>query len=202
MFAREDSRRGRPLARVGSTNLNISSWVGNYELDVAIEDERLAQTMERMYREDLANAVEIVLSPKRKVRPGRELRRVRLQGSRGSSGRAAAGALRLANSIGAAMTDQRLLGPAEPRSWVRRVRLLAIARFCILAQVDCHSPCGPCRLAGGHVPGEGVASETPWPKRFGIKREREEGALASLRPRVYPKNGTMSDNLRALNTMS
>lgn len=25
-------------ARVGSTNLNIASWMGNYELDVAIED--------------------------------------------------------------------------------------------------------------------------------------------------------------------
>ena len=25
-------------ARVGSTNLNLNSWVGNWELDVAIED--------------------------------------------------------------------------------------------------------------------------------------------------------------------
>jgi cardiolipin synthase len=31
----------------------------------------------------------------------------------GSSGRAAAGALRLANSIGAAITNRRVLGPAE-----------------------------------------------------------------------------------------
>jgi len=102
-------------ARVGSTNLNISSWIGNYELDVAIEDEPIAQAMERVYREDLANTVEIVLSPKRRVRPDRESRRVRLRGGRGSSGRAAAGALRLANSISAAITDQRLLGPAEAK---------------------------------------------------------------------------------------
>ena len=27
-------------ARIGSTNLNIASWMGNYELDVAIEDRR------------------------------------------------------------------------------------------------------------------------------------------------------------------
>jgi phosphatidylserine/phosphatidylglycerophosphate/cardiolipin synthase-like enzyme len=26
-------------ARIGSTNLNISSWIGNWELDVVIEDE-------------------------------------------------------------------------------------------------------------------------------------------------------------------
>jgi len=30
------------LARIGSTNLNISSWIGNWEMDVAIEDEELA----------------------------------------------------------------------------------------------------------------------------------------------------------------
>ena len=32
--------------RVGSTNLNIASWMGNYELDVAIEDQAFAQLME------------------------------------------------------------------------------------------------------------------------------------------------------------
>ena len=31
--------------RVGSTNLNIASWLTNYELDVAIEDERLGARM-------------------------------------------------------------------------------------------------------------------------------------------------------------
>ena len=40
-------------ARVGSTNLNVSSWVGNYELDVAVEDEAFAQAMEELYLEDL-----------------------------------------------------------------------------------------------------------------------------------------------------
>ena len=32
-------------ARVGSTNLNIASWMGNYELDVAIEDAAFAARM-------------------------------------------------------------------------------------------------------------------------------------------------------------
>ena len=34
-------------ARVGSTNLNVASWMGNWELDVTIEDERFADEMGR-----------------------------------------------------------------------------------------------------------------------------------------------------------
>jgi cardiolipin synthase A/B len=30
-------------ARVGSTNLNLASWIGNWELDVAVEDDRFGQ---------------------------------------------------------------------------------------------------------------------------------------------------------------
>ena len=30
-------------ARVGSTNLNLASWIGNYELDVVVEDEGFAR---------------------------------------------------------------------------------------------------------------------------------------------------------------
>ena len=40
-------------ARVGSTNLNIASWLTNYELDVAIEDERLVEDMAALYEQDL-----------------------------------------------------------------------------------------------------------------------------------------------------
>lgn len=35
-------------ARVGSTNLNIASWIGNRELDVVIEDEAFAGQVEQM----------------------------------------------------------------------------------------------------------------------------------------------------------
>ncbi|HEX6106321.1 MAG TPA: phospholipase D-like domain-containing protein, partial [Gemmatimonadales bacterium] len=40
--------------RIGSSNLNPSSLVGNYELDVLIEDPALAEAMERQYRLDIA----------------------------------------------------------------------------------------------------------------------------------------------------
>ena len=48
-------------ARIGSTNLNLNSWIGNWELDVAIEDESRSRARSRQhYEEDLANSTEIV----------------------------------------------------------------------------------------------------------------------------------------------
>lgn len=102
-------------ARVGSTNLNISSWLGNCELDAVVEDELFANEMEEMYLQDLTNATEVVLDARRKVRaPGEPShpRRV-MTGGGGSVGRAAAGAVRIGNAVGAAFTGRRVLGPAE-----------------------------------------------------------------------------------------
>jgi cardiolipin synthase len=104
-------------ARVGSSNLNIASWLGNCELDVVIEDEPFAREMEEMYAQDLTNSTEVVLDAKQKVRaPGepRRLRPVATSGS-GSAGRAAAGAVRIGNTIGAAFTNRRTLEPLEGR---------------------------------------------------------------------------------------
>lgn len=134
-------------ARVGSSNLNLASWIGNCELDIAVEDEAFARCMEAQYETDLGNATEIVLKlPKRwrkrnlgaappetnvpldtvdspvpptaatSLPPPRASARVgppypRARG--GSSGRAAAGALRLANSVGAAIANRRVLGRTE-----------------------------------------------------------------------------------------
>jgi phosphatidylserine/phosphatidylglycerophosphate/cardiolipin synthase-like enzyme len=58
-----DSRWGR----IGSTNLNLNSWLGNWELDVAIEDEPVARTLEAHFEEDLERATEIVLTGRRRV---------------------------------------------------------------------------------------------------------------------------------------
>lgn len=52
-------------ARIGSTNLNISSWFANREIDVAIEDERLAEEMQARFQADFELATEIVLGGKR-----------------------------------------------------------------------------------------------------------------------------------------
>jgi cardiolipin synthase len=101
-------------ARVGSSNLNIASWLGNYEVDVAVEDAGFAGLLEAQYERDLSNATEIVLAPRRYMQGEQILnsgaRPPRAAHSGGSSSRAAAGALRIANSVGAALANHRVLG--------------------------------------------------------------------------------------------
>jgi cardiolipin synthase len=104
-------------ARVGSTNLNLASWMGNWELDVIAEDEPFSQRMENMYLQDLAHSIEIVLRDRNQVRPAVERtgNGPQQKTASGSAGRAAAGVLRIGNAVGAAITSHRVLGPAEAR---------------------------------------------------------------------------------------
>lgn len=116
-------------ARVGSTNLNVASWMGNWELDVTVEDEGFAREMEEMYLTDLEHSTEIVLSGRRRIRPTNtpEPKRPRRQrgGRRGSAGRAAAGAIGIGSAVSAAITHRRELGPAE-------ARIMVFAAFALL----------------------------------------------------------------------
>lgn len=106
--------------RVGSSNLNLASFIGNYELDVAIENDEIAGEMEEIYERDLENATEICLDRNRVVpvvqKPHRGFRRRRGSVAERSSGsRAAAGAVRVANAVGAAVSNHRQLGRSEAR---------------------------------------------------------------------------------------
>jgi cardiolipin synthase len=51
--------------RVGSSNLNPASLIGNYELDALIDDADLADALEQQFRLDIARASEIVRRPLR-----------------------------------------------------------------------------------------------------------------------------------------
>jgi cardiolipin synthase len=127
-------------ARVGSSNLNIASWVGNYELDALVEDEGFAGQMEQMFESDIAGSTEIVLRRERRRRGTgaaallnqglrrrkedqvlvREVHRDRGERTErskrsGRGSRAAAGALRLGRTVGAALTEQRVLVTTEAR---------------------------------------------------------------------------------------
>jgi cardiolipin synthase A/B len=115
-------------SRVGSTNLNLSSWLGNWELDVVVEDQAFGNEMEEMYLADLENATEIVLTNKRRVLPAQkpERRPLRPQIASGSSSRAAAGAIRISHAVGAALLNRRVLGPAEARIMLNSGLLLLI----------------------------------------------------------------------------
>jgi cardiolipin synthase len=124
-------------ARVGSTNLNLASWIGNWELDVAVEDKRFAGEMEAMFLDDLKHSTEIVLSEKKRVRstnhpePPRRNRYKKYK--RGSAGRAALGALGLGSAVSAAITNHRILGPAEAKVMVvASTVLLALAVVAVL----------------------------------------------------------------------
>jgi cardiolipin synthase len=122
-------------ARVGSTNLNIASWFGNFELDVVIENEPFAQQMEESYLHDLENATEVVLDAQHRLRPTKETVHSPplLTSGGGSGGRAAAGALRIGNAVGAAFTNRRVLEPVEARIMLMSgLLLLAVALIALL----------------------------------------------------------------------
>jgi cardiolipin synthase len=102
-------------ARVGSTNLNLLSWVGNWELDVIIEDEAFAKQMEDAYLNDLLRSTEIVLDGKH-PRPVLSVPKSRKRKARlkpGSASQTAARLVGISHALGAAITNHRELGPAE-----------------------------------------------------------------------------------------
>lgn len=104
-------------ARIGSSNMNIASWLGNCELDIVVEDKEFGHIMKEMYLEDLANSTEIVLAKKRRAaspvqkRPRRE-RHIR---GRGSIGRAGEGLINAGRVFEAAITNRRVLGPVDAK---------------------------------------------------------------------------------------
>jgi cardiolipin synthase len=110
-------------ARVGSTNANITSWFGNWELDVAIEDEKFGAEMQAMFEHDLQNSTEVVRKSHKLALSGVEGRtierrrtpRIEEWRARGRSTRraAAAGAIRMGRTLGAAITKRREVGAAE-----------------------------------------------------------------------------------------
>jgi phosphatidylserine/phosphatidylglycerophosphate/cardiolipin synthase-like enzyme len=98
-------------ARVGSTNLNLNSWVGNWELDVAIENRRIAQQLEAHYEEDLARSTEIVAtaaSIRRAAPPGGH--------GRGRRRRIARRALRTATGVSHAVSAA-VMGRRQLEAW-------------------------------------------------------------------------------------
>src|SRR5262249_38630764 len=102
-------------ARVGSTNLNPASWLGNCELDVIVDDEAFGRQMEEMHLDDLSNATEVLLDNRLAMRRNDRRSGPPASGGGGSAGRAAAGLLRIGNAVGAAVTNHRHLEPVENR---------------------------------------------------------------------------------------
>lgn len=97
-------------ARVGSSNLNPASWLGNYEMDLIIEDNAFGAQMERQFLADLEGATEIVLDERSRVRlrlPRRRRRRA------GKAPRTSATTLRVSRAMALAVRGERRLGPVD-----------------------------------------------------------------------------------------
>lgn len=100
-------------SRVGSTNLNPASWLGNHELDVLVDDHDFASLMACQFEQDLENATEIVLQQDQRVRlaqdrPGHAHRPRDVRRRQGS-----ATAVRLSRAMSEAVRASRPLSPSD-----------------------------------------------------------------------------------------
>lgn len=118
-------------SRVGSTNLNITGLMTNWEIDVVVEDAAFAAEMERMFLEDLTDARELRLDG-REVRGGLGLKRpqslVRGSGTQMSSTLASLGGALAQGALSTALArDERNLSFAVGAGAV--VSAIALVRF-------------------------------------------------------------------------
>lgn len=120
-------------SRVGSTNLNPVSWLGNWELDIAVEDPPFARSMEEMFLADLHHSTEIVLARRFRLAhsdyPESVARRPAIV--RGHGSRAVAGVVGFGNTLGSAIILRRPLGAGD--SMVLVVGGLLLGALAILA---------------------------------------------------------------------
>jgi len=149
-------------SRIGSSNMNFASLLGNWEIDVGVLDEDLAAQMEGLFLADLASSVEIVLPRSSAVvpeagpsagdegpepeaaraqtslDPGRtiqeRIRKLR-EGPRGSTGWGIADFVRAGSVLGDALAGHRTLGRED-----RTVLGTAAGLILVIAAVSAFFP--------------------------------------------------------------
>ncbi|CAN5388184.1 hypothetical protein BH23GEM4_BH23GEM4_19160 [soil metagenome] len=139
-------------SRVGSSNMNLASLLGNWEMDVAVTHRGVAEEMEALFLRDMESSVEITFArshritesgrrdrravdrtlvehPEDSAKPGRasarEARRKARRG--GSAGRVLGRVARASSVLGRALVGQREIG-AEDRGWIG---VLAVVLLCL-----------------------------------------------------------------------
>lgn len=119
--------------RVGSTNMNLNSWIGNWELDVIIEDAGVAATLDAHFLEDLAGTTTISVGPRGRlmVAPAR----TRRERARRSARRVVREVTGVARSLSAAVSGSRPLEDFEAGPL-----FLLGATFLILAAIGLWEP--------------------------------------------------------------
>lgn len=118
-------------ARVGSTNLNPASWIGNWELDVIVEDRRFAERMQDLYLEDLSNSTELVLRNSKLRRSARVVKPHGAKVGAGSGGRAVKGLLKMSSAVHDSVIARRTLRSPE-KSILLSVALILLG-ICVVA---------------------------------------------------------------------
>ncbi len=94
------------LTRIGSSNSNLASWIGNRELDVTITDDDLGRAMRAAYERDLTNATEVLLDRDTRRPDGR-------RPANAAAGRLLSGAIGLGNTLGASVSQSRPLAAGD-----------------------------------------------------------------------------------------
>ena len=118
-------------SRVGSTNLNVASWLSNCEIDVLIEDADFGREMQETYLADLENSTEICLNEKRKARPSKPRAKKGRLTSSGSTAQFAPSVIAVGNALGSSIskTKQRPLGTMEAKISLSSGILLVVIGF-------------------------------------------------------------------------
>jgi cardiolipin synthase len=143
-------------SRVGSSNMNLASLMGNWEIDVAVLDRGFAREMEELFLQDLQSSVEITLArprgdrafrerrtaervvvehPQEAAKPERAHARERRRRSRRGSniGRTLGRLARAGSVLGRALVGQRQIG-REDRGWVALFAVLLLS-YAVLGAV-------------------------------------------------------------------
>lgn len=116
-------------ARVGSSNLNVASLLGNWEIDVAIEDRNVADTLEEHFLLDLEQSTEIQLGHRQRVVLTRPRRRLRHPPD--AAARRARGAVRYAAHLGGAVSAA--VGGHRPLDATEAGALAGVGLFLLLS---------------------------------------------------------------------
>ena len=112
-------------ARIGSTNLNLSSWLANREIDITIQDRTIAESLQTKFLEDLNNATEVILNEKETA----ELKAIRPKKRNSVRAKASAAARQAMRLGGYLRGNTRTIGRPE------NMALLSLSVFVIVLAV-------------------------------------------------------------------
>ena len=105
-------------ARVGSTNLNLSSWAINRELDVSIEDSATVARLTAVFADDLQHATEVVLNQAQQAELKQRRQKHKQGFKRGSTNALAQRLLQLGHVFDGSIYGTRIVDKDEAQAYL------------------------------------------------------------------------------------